>query len=382
MRVMRLTLENWRNFTSVDVPLEQRVFIAGPNAAGKSNLLDAFRFLRDITIPGGGLQKALLDRGGVSKVRCLAARRHPAVALDVRIGESSDDPESVWRYRLSIVQDNQRRPLIEEERVERGRRKLLVRPDDDDRDDRERLRQTHLEGVHTNKPFRLVHEFLHSIKYLHVLPPLVRQPERLAHRDLTGETFGSDFLEQIARSPTRVQQSRLRRIGDALRVAVPQLRDLRIEKDEVGFPHLEGRYEHWRPNAGWQREDQFSDGTLRLMALLWAVMDGAGPLLLEEPELNLHPAVVRFLPQMLYKATARSRRQVVVSTHSPDLLRDEGIASVETVLLFPHPNGTRASLAHDDQTIRSLLQDGQSMADAALPRTAPREAHQLAMFGD
>ena len=81
MIVSHIALENWRNFTHIDVPLQQRVFIAGTNAAGKSNLLDAFRFLRDITNPGGGLEKAVADRGGVSKIRCLAARRYPAIVL-------------------------------------------------------------------------------------------------------------------------------------------------------------------------------------------------------------------------------------------------------------------------------------------------------------
>lgn len=380
MRVSHLALENWRNFTRVDVPLQQRVFVAGPNAAGKSNLLDALRFLRDLTAPGGGLQKVVIDRGGVSRMRCLAARRHPAVTVDARIGESPSGAD--WQYRISIVQDNQRRPLIEEELVERDGEKLLVRPDANDREDRERLRQTHLEGVNTNKPFREVYDFFGSIKYLHVLPPLIRQPERLAQRDLSGDTFGGDFLEQIARSPSRVQQSRLRRIGEALRIAVPQLRELRLQKDEVGIPHLEGRYEHWRPNAGWQREDQFSDGTLRLMALLWAIMDGAGPLLMEEPELNLHPAVVKYLPQMIHRATRKSKRQVMISTHSPELLSDAGIAADETLLLFPNKNGTRASLANEDETIRALLAGGQPMSEAALPRTAPRAPEQLVLFGE
>lgn len=380
MRVSHLALENWRNFTRVDVPLQQRVFVAGPNAAGKSNLLDALRFLRDLTAPGGGLQKVVIDRGGISRMRCLAARRHPAVTVDARIGESPSGAD--WRYRISIVQDNQRRPLIEEELVERDGEKLLVRPDASDREDRERLRQTHMEGVNTNKPFREVYDFFGSIKYLHVLPPLIRQPERLAQRDLSGDTFGGDFLEQIARSPSRVQQSRLRRIGEALRIAVPQLRELRLQKDEVGIPHLEGRYEHWRPNAGWQREDQFSDGTLRLMALLWAIMDGAGPLLMEEPELNLHPAVVKYLPQMIHRATRKSKRQVMISTHSPELLSDAGIAADETLLLFPNKNGTRASLANEDETIRALLASGQPMSEAALPRTAPRAPEQLVLFGE
>ena len=381
MQVTRFALENWRNFARVDVPLQQRVFVAGPNAAGKSNLLDAFRFLRDLSTPGGGLEKAVGDRGGVSKIRCLAARRYPAIVLDVEMGESPSQAE--WRYRLSVVQDNQRQPRIKEELVERSGRKILHRPDTADQKDSERLRQTHLEGISTNKDFREIHRFFNSVRYLHVLPPLVRQPERFTGRDLTGETFGSDFLEQLARSTPKIRQSRLRRIEQALRIAVPQLRELKLEKDEIGIPHLEGRYEHWRPNAGWQREDQFSDGTLRLMALLWSVMDGTGPLLLEEPELNLHPAVVKFLPQMLHRATRRTRRQVIVSTHSPDFLRDEGIAPDETLLLRPHDNGTRVIVAASDPNIRLLLESGASIADAVLPQTAPKGEGQLAlMFGD
>ena len=53
MRVTRLILKNWKNFPSVDVALGARVFLVGPNASGKSNLLDAIRFLRDVVVEGG-----------------------------------------------------------------------------------------------------------------------------------------------------------------------------------------------------------------------------------------------------------------------------------------------------------------------------------------
>jgi superfamily II DNA or RNA helicase len=66
-----------------------------------------------------------------------------------------------------------------------------------------------------------------------------------------------------------------------------------------------------------------SDGTLRLIGLLWAMLEGTGPLLLEEPELSLHPEVVRLIPQMFARMQRRSGQQVVVSTHSTDLLRDD-----------------------------------------------------------
>src|SRR3954447_5399695 len=73
MRFTRLQLENWRNFRSVDVPLAQRVFVVGPNASGKSNLLDAIRFLRDVADPAGGLRRAVDERRGMDAIRSIHA---------------------------------------------------------------------------------------------------------------------------------------------------------------------------------------------------------------------------------------------------------------------------------------------------------------------
>lgn len=56
----RIRLKNWRNFLDIDVPLQQRVFLVGPNASGKSNFLDAFRFPSDIVTVGGGFQEAVV----------------------------------------------------------------------------------------------------------------------------------------------------------------------------------------------------------------------------------------------------------------------------------------------------------------------------------
>ena len=58
MIISHIFLKNWRNFRTVEVDLAERTFLVGPNAAGKSNFLDALRFLRDLAKPGGGLQKA------------------------------------------------------------------------------------------------------------------------------------------------------------------------------------------------------------------------------------------------------------------------------------------------------------------------------------
>src|SRR5436305_5839390 len=89
MRFTKIHLENWRNFTHVDVMLQQRMFLVGPNASGKSNLLDACRFLHDLVRVGGGLEKAVADRGGVARLRSLTARS-PYIVVDVSINSEDD----------------------------------------------------------------------------------------------------------------------------------------------------------------------------------------------------------------------------------------------------------------------------------------------------
>ncbi len=379
MRVLRLSLENWRNFRKVDVPLQQRVFIAGPNASGKSNLLDAIRFLQDI---GGGFEDAVSKRGGVSKIRCLTARRYSDIVIEIDLGLDSENPD--WKYKIAFSQDNQSIPILKEETVFHKGEKVISRPDEKDKEDKKRLTQTHLQQVSANQKFREIADFLNSVRYLHVVPQIIRDPDRFSTRlDRERDPFGGDFLEQIAKTPNKIQLSRLKKIKNALKVAVPQLGDLKLERDEhLGTPHLSGLFEHWHPNAGWQREDQFSDGTLRLMGLLWAVLDGKGPLLLEEPELSLHLAVVQHIPSMLWKATRKSRRQIFITTHSFDLLSDKGIAADETLLLQPDREGTKVTLAIDDHQIASLLEAGISIAEAALPKVAPKRPDQFVLFGN
>lgn len=376
MRITSLRLENWKNFRHVELALQRRVFVVGPNASGKSNLLDGLRFLRDIADAEGGFQRAVRSRGGVSQIRCLHARMQPKVALDVNV----DLDGASWDYRIEFAQDNQRRPVVRREEVRHDRAIVLSRPDQEDEKDPSRLTQTHLEQVNANKDFRSVAEALAGIRYLHVVPQLIREPERVSER--AHDPYGSDFLHQIARTSKRTLESRLARINAALRVAVPQLRELKLEADERGIPHLKGLYEHWRPNAGWQSEDQFSDGTLRLLGLLWAFLDGTEPLLLEEPELSLHAAVVRHIPAMIISAGRRSLRQVIVSTHSADLLSDRSIAPEEVVLLTPTQDGTIAQPASSIQEVAALLEGGVSLGEAVMPRTSPREVEQLALFGE
>lgn len=380
MRLTHLTLRNWRNFKEADFPVQDRLVVLGPNASGKSNLLDALRFLRQVASAGGGFQEAVQSRGGIPRVRCLAARNfnHGHVTIGVRLGDG--DMADRWSYELTFTRESRglHRPILSGEVVKRDGDVVLERPDRKDQTDSERLTQTYLEQVNANQGFRPIADFLRTIRYLHLVPHLLREPGRQADR--SDDPYGSDFLLRIARTPTRTRDRRLRRIGNGLKAAVPQLSQLELVQDDAGRPHLEARYGHWRPKGAKQNEHDFSDGTLRLVGLLWSLLEGkrdAGPVLLEEPELSLHSSVVRQLPSILSRFRGTGGPQVLLTTHSEEIMKDQGLGLDEVVVLEPGTEGTEAVPATSVGGASRLLESGLSLAEILGPRTRPKRVDDL-----
>lgn len=379
MIISRLILRNWRNFSSVDVKLSDRVFLVGPNAAGKSNFLEAFRFLRDIAkTEGGGLQDAIREAGGLKKIRCLAARRHPVVEIGVQIAESWNGG-AVWEYAIGLKQKRAEdaKPALAYERVTKHGQVILDRPDQNDRRDPERLTQTYLEQTFANQQFRDVARFFENVNYVHLVPQLVRHSEKFVGPRLTGDPFGLNFMGRLAKTPKGERTAFLQRVEKALRVAVPQFKKLSYveDKKEKGKPHVQVIYKHWRSVGARQREDQFSDGTIRMIGLFWALLESKGVLLLEEPELSLNNEIVRQIPALMHKLAGQQGRQVILSTHSYALLSDEGIGLEEVLVFKPDPEGTRVEPAQSLDEVRVLVEKGMNIGEAVLPLTDPEEAY-------
>lgn len=384
MFVTRLRLKNWRNFREFDMPLTDRVYVLGPNAVGKSNLLDVFRFMRDVAKgTGGGLNQAIRDRGGLKTLRCLHARRDPEVLIDVELAEDSGTAPTKWRYVLGFKSEGKgaQRVLVSQESVWRDGERLLNRPIAADRKDMALLTQTHLEQIQANQSFRDIASFFEDLTYLHLVPQLLKYGSRIGGERLEGDPFGQGFLERIASVTPRTRDARLRNIGKTLEQAIPKFRELRFERDKItGKPHLTALYEHHRPNAGWQREEHFSDGTLRLIGLLWSLLDGSGLLLLEEPELSLNDGVVEEIPALIngIAQKAKHKRQVIISTHSHTLLRNKGIDPAGVIVIEPSSEGSEARGLTESEQV--AIEAGMSIAETVLPKTRPAHAHQLGLF--
>jgi len=377
MYISRLKLRNWRNFTKADVTFQETTYLIGPNASGKSNLLDVFRFMRDIVNPkGGGLQQAIASRGGLPKVRSLAARKQPQIELEFELraslSERGTPPD--WKYELWINYEGKgkQRPIILKEEAYASGSQLFSRPDSEDASDPERRTQTHLEQINMNRGFREIASFFEQVLYLHLVPQLLKFSDQLSLRHLESDPFGQGFLEGIAGTLPRTRDFRLRTIEDVLLKVIPNLEQLRFIKDDTtGRPHLEMLYNHWRPNAGWQREDQFSDGTLRLIAILWSLLSSNSMILLEEPELSLHKNVVEQIPDLIYKTRQyrkKSGGQILISTHSDAMLSSKSIDG-DFLILTPGVAGEATSIGAPSKADKTAMQAGLSPADVLLPKT-------------
>jgi predicted ATPase len=381
LRISRIKIKNWRNFRGAEVlNISDIVYLLGPNAAGKSNFLDVMRFLRDLgKSKGGGLQEAVESRGGISKIRCLHARQDTEVLIDIDVVD--DDASVGWNYIVgfnipSTGFEKKRRPYITQEIVNRigmngEKTNLLTRPNKEDNRDEVQRQQTYLEQINTNKEFRFLVEFFGSITYYHLVPQLLKFGDEISGRTLEDDPFGQEFLLRVSATQERTRNSRLKKIEKALRSVVPQMEDLKFLKDAItGRPHLEIKFKHHRPRGARQREDQFSDGTLRLIALFWLLQEtGDAPLLLEEPELSLNEEVVRQLSYLIDTLKRRklpgSGRQVFITTHSYALLSNPGIDADGIIVIEPSDDGSKTRKVNDAE--QAALSAGLSPAEVVLP---------------
>lgn len=378
MIVKRIKLHNWKNFQNCDISLTERTFVIGANASGKSNFIDALRFLRDVSKQAGGLQYAVEERGGITKIRCLAARTSTDVRIEVELGDP-DIPEPLWIYELGFshtgggIRKNQVR--INTERVYSFEQKkyILNRSTKSENEDEETLKYTHLEQVSLNRKFRSIQTFFQGIEYLNIVPQFVRESSTIMQTRSKEDYYGRNFLERLANKNERIRNSYFKKISQFLRIAVPQLSELNFKKDEMGIPHLEARYEHWRAKGSKQQEEQFSDGTIRLIGFLFCLIDCNGLVLLEEPEINLHSGIVARLPEFIagIQRSKKQNQQVIITTHSYEMLANEGIGTEEVLLLQGSKEGTTIAKVSDIAHVKAVVDAGLSMAEAVIPQTKP-----------
>lgn len=329
----RVRLRHYRSIASADVSLGDLLLLVGPNGSGKSNFLDALRLTSESLRTS--LDQALRSRGGVAEVRRRSTGHpaHFAIDLDFR----GEDLHGAYGFEVSAVRGGGFRISREycdvwfDSRESEGERYADARFSvADGRLDfttepvmppvsEQRLYLVAAAGL---EAFRPVFDGLAGISVFNLNPDVMRHPQtpdagELLHRDGANVASVLDRLERSNRGSADKA-----RIEEYLQQIVPGMHGVR--RSDLGnwetlqfIQDVPGARSPWRFQA-----QSVSDGTLRALGVLVALFAGTGGTLstvgIEEPESALHPAAAGVLLDALRDAS--ERRQVIVTSHSPDLL--------------------------------------------------------------
>ena len=379
--ITKVWAKNFRSIEHAELELGPLTVLVGPNASGKSNLLDILRFLADAA--RDGLEATVTRHGGIDYI---CRRSSPKKVFGPEIGFLYEFPGATLEYSFALMRQSRG-----EYRVKREFARLIATDSGFDSCEIEvvngRLTKPDIKMMLKNTEFteaeddvlatslasqinqhiaaldipvllliaaepllpdvllyilrslsnqeriiislnllrealRLARDNLRSIGVLAIFPNLLRSPQMIADRG----NFASVLWDMEKKNQF------LPELKETLAFAVPGVRDIRVKK--AGSYYVV-ELEHER-NDGvrkglWFDLAQESDGTIRLLAMLTALFQDPAPSLigLEEPELAIHPGAMAVMADTMKEASLRG--QVLVATHSPDLINLLPLDSIRAV---------------------------------------------------
>lgn len=350
----RLQVQHFRSLVDVVVDFGSLTLLVGPNATGKSNFVDALRFLRDAVVHG--LDHAVSGRGGIDVIRQYSPTRPFIISFSLEVeyelpevdehlftgsyqlrlssakGEYTvESEEATWiDYDLIIDDEGEERTYHEDtihfsmQRDESGR--IIVRG-------------RHSEGWIEKPPLEVpgdtlalsaslftvfgrnpIAEELSNMRFAHIYPNILRDPSRPDTDKRLKENCSNWASILKSMRQKRGGERAIQKITELMRQVLPGLKQVTV-KGVGGYLVPQFLVED-KPGSKAHYFDplQLSDGTLRLFAILLALYQfpPANFLALEEPEQTVHPGLLGLLVDAFREVSTET--QLLITTHSPHLL--------------------------------------------------------------
>ena len=360
--ITRVALRNYKSIAACDVGLRPLMFLVGPNGAGKSNFLDSLRFVADAL--NLSLDHAIRDRGGINDVRRRSGGHpnHFSIRLNFTLPEGSTGyytfrigsrPRGGYEVQTEeCILRNAQLPTQEEYfYVENG----TVTDASVEMVPAAATDRLYLVNASGLPEFRPVYDALSRMGFYSLNLDKIRDLQAPDPGDLLIRN-GSNLTSVLARLSDPVK----RRIEEYLAAVVPGVHGVKVKKfgpkETLEFRQdVAGAKHPWRFLA-----NNMSDGTLRALGILVALFQGNNDpekrvLLVgvEDPEIALHPAAAGVLLDALREAADKT--QIVITSHSPDLLDDKDL-NPESILAVKARDGT-TTIAGIDEAGKSALHD-------------------------
>jgi predicted ATPase len=358
--IRRIILRNYKSIGYCDLRLQPLTYLVGRNGAGKSNFTDGLHFVKDAV--SNSLDSALNERGGINEVRRRSGGHPTHFAIRIEFVLPSGQ---TGHYGFVIgALKNGGYEVQKEECVVAGIGKgpffRIVKGKLRDSSETtfpsvtaDRLALVVASGM---TAFRPVFDALTAMGFYSFNPKLMRELQKPQDGRLlrpAGENIASviGHLEKVAPAQMTLIQEYLHSVAPMVhgveRKLIGPMETLEFRQDMAGSKHP------WRFLA-----QNMSDGTLRalgvLSALLQSNMDYSPTLIgIEEPETALHPAANAALREALVRASEST--QVLVTSHSPDLLDDRSIDADAVLAVVSEAGETK--IAPLDEGSRQVMRD-------------------------
>ena len=419
MKLTHIAITNWRNFAHIEFDLASRLFVVGPNSSGKTNLLAALRFLSDIA--RRGLVAASEDLGGPERyfhagadsasfaVKVEVNAQQITYVLSLRKVRVIDD-FSIGRIRLhpsskgipeDLLEADQPRilqPMVEarprSSSWEEIARLPVAEPPSESEEDAETqfpvmdcafvegenltIDGEDVTGIPGTKRVTgsalSIRNILSGVRYIHPNPK-----KMLERADRYDPDNGTGFFQHAGRFSDQQLDAVVDRIRPIIASVVPEIPNLSYQRMGLGTELVFYSDTPVHGASGIYSHEQFSEGTLRLLGLLFDLATlprDTSVVLIEEPEIFLQASVVRSLPSLLAEVAMNRDVQMVISTHSPELIDSELVLPSQVLVLRSENGETTGELLSqsNDPRIKAVVSAGLPKSqgiDAVTGRTIP-----------
>jgi predicted ATPase len=328
--IRRVVIRNYKSIAKAAVDLSPLTVLVGPNGSGKSNFVDALAFVQECL--SAGIELAAKDRGGMGAVRRKSAgrRAHVAIRLELNLADGVD---AAYEFEVAAPAGEEFRVshelcsvstfMAETKSFEvRDGRFTKPIPGIRPRLQRDRLALYAASGV---DEFRPVYDFLTAMRFYAIVPDRIRElqepdPGEWLKRDGSNAAAVLRRLKRAGGAGDRYD--RLCRLLSSVAEGITSVECRSVGRKET----LEFRHDIGQNRPGKFDALSMSDGTLRVLGLLLALYQpsDASVVAVEEPEATVHPAAAEVVTEVLIDTSAD--RQVIATTHSPDVLDYKGLA--------------------------------------------------------
>lgn len=362
--ITRVSIKNYKSIAACAVTLHPLTFLVGPNGAGKSNFLDVLRFVTDALRTSLG--HALRERGGIKEVRRRSGGHptHFSIRLDFKLSSGANGhyafrigarPQGGYEVQNEecVLHGPELLPPPPVYFTVRGGEVIKTSAQVAPAAASDRLYLVNASGL---AEFRPLYDALSHMGFYSLNPDRMRDLQAPDAGELLMRD-GGNITSVLGLLKTQHLDAK-QQIEEYLSKVVPGVSGVDVKtvgpKETLEFRQkVAGMKDPWHFLAA-----NMSDGTLRVLGILVALFQSGNgqrvPLVgIEEPEVALHPAAAGILLDSLRAASQLT--QIVVTSHSPDLLDDEKL-DIDSILSVVSSEGV-TEVGSLDEHGRSVLHD-------------------------